>query len=213
MAQTLTPSELALDPLQGLWQTCEQLHLYVNQLQQNHRQLHQSVLEGGKGVEEQMQGLQAIRETVANTSGQIQRLDFSTQQIAQAVTLIRQFAAQTHLLALKASIEAARAGEEGRGFAVIAEEVRTLAAQSAEATAAIEALVMTIQSETKDVADTLKKSRQQIEQEAATVVTSQDCWQQALTSEGNFSPTVEAIVKTTQEQRQLLEVVQTLYQP
>jgi methyl-accepting chemotaxis protein PixJ len=213
MIQTLNSSELALDPLQGLRQTCEQLHLYTNQLQQNHRQLHQSVLEGGKGVEEQIQGLQAIRETVANTSGQIERLDFSTQQIAQAVTLIRQFAAQTHLLALKASIEAARAGEEGRGFAVIAEEVRTLAAQSAEATAAIEALVMTIQSETKDVADTLKKGRQQIEQEAATVVTSQDYWQQALNSQGNFSPTVEAIVKTTQEQRQLLEVVQNLYQP
>ena len=111
-----------------------------------------AIAEGEQTLSDQVGGMKEIRETVNATTGQIELLDNSTKQIAQVVTLIRQFAAQTHLLALKASIEAARAGEGGRGFAVIADEVRTLAAQSAEATASIEALVVSIQSEARDVA-------------------------------------------------------------
>ncbi|MBJ7899128.1 MAG: chemotaxis protein [Cyanobacteria bacterium RI_101] len=212
MPPTLTPPELALDPLQGLWQTSEKLALYAAQLQQNQQALTQAIAQGETGAVQQIQGMQTLRESVANTSGQIQRLDQSTQQIAQAVTLIRQFAAQTHLLALKASIEAARAGEEGRGFAVIAEEVRTLAAQSAEATAAIEALVMTIQGEAKDAADTLKRGRQQIEQETQAAAEAQRHWQDAADRQRTLAPTVEAVLKTSADQRRLLDVAQNLYQ-
>ena len=74
----------------------------------------------------------SLQDTVTETAKKIQHLGESSQKISKVVSLISRFAAQTHLLALKASIEAARAGEEGRGFAVIADEVRGLATSSAE---------------------------------------------------------------------------------
>jgi methyl-accepting chemotaxis protein PixJ len=107
-------------------------------------------------------GMRSIQETVARTSRKIENLNESSRKISKVVNLIGRFAAQTHLLALKASIEAARAGEEGRGFAVIADEVRTLAAQSAEATAEIETLVLSIQNEAREVALTMETGTEQV---------------------------------------------------
>ncbi|MEB3311160.1 MAG: methyl-accepting chemotaxis protein [Snowella sp.] len=168
----------------------------------------QAIVEGEKTLTEQLDGMKAIRETVNATTGQIERLDNSTKQIAQVVTLIRQFAAQTHLLALKASIEAARAGEGGRGFAVIAEEVRTLAAQSAEATASIEALVVSIQAEARDVAETLTKGKQQLNQESHTLEKSREHWQEAVQSSLQLPSVVQKIAETAGQQTQLAQLLQ-----
>ncbi len=104
----------------------------------------------------------AIRETVTETSKKVKRLGESSQKISQVVNLIGRFAAQTNLLALKASIEAARAGEEGRGFAVLADEVRVLARQSADATGDIEALVKDIQTETNEVVAAMETGTEQV---------------------------------------------------
>ena len=106
--------------------------------------------------------IDAMQNTVTQTTAKVQRLGESSQAISQAVNLIGRFAAQTHLLALKASIEAARAGKEGRGFAVIADEVRSLATQSAEATADIETLVNKIQLETSEVVKAMNYGTEQI---------------------------------------------------
>ncbi len=168
----------------------------------------QALAESEKNLTEQLDGMKAIRETVNATTGQIERLDNSTKQIAQVVTLIRQFAAQTHLLALKASIEAARAGEGGRGFAVIAEEVRALAAQSAEATASIEALVVSIQAEARDVAETLTKGKQQLNQESQILEKSRERWQEAVQASLQLPPVVQKIAETANQQSQLAQVLQ-----
>ncbi|ACK67311.1 methyl-accepting chemotaxis sensory transducer with GAF sensor [Rippkaea orientalis PCC 8801] len=125
-------------------------------------QASQTVEEGEMVINQTVEGMMSIRETVTQAAEKVQHLSSASEQISKAVSLISRFAAQTHLLALKASIEAARAGEEGRGFAVIADEVRTLAAQSAEATAEIEALVSNIQGETKEVAQAMTTGREQV---------------------------------------------------
>jgi methyl-accepting chemotaxis protein PixJ len=188
------PLDLGLTPSPNLARSYQQLAEQVAQLQSQTVQTQQTLSQGQQSMAERRQGMDQIRETVATTAGQIQRLDSSTQQIAQVVNLIRQFAAQTHLLALKASIEAARAGEGGRGFTVIAEEVRTLAAQSAEATAAIEALVLSIQSETRNVAETLAKSRHQLERENQGIATAQQEWQKLSQSTDDLSPLIQGMV-------------------
>jgi methyl-accepting chemotaxis protein len=167
-----------------------------------------AITQGEQTLNDQAGGMKAIRETMNATTGQIQRLDNSTQQIAKVITLIRQFASQTHLLALKASIEAARAGEGGRGFAVIADEVRTLAAQSAEATASIEALVVSIQSETRDVAETLTKGRQQLDRENKDLEKSHEQWQKAAQSSLQLPPLVQKIVETANQQSQAAQAIQ-----
>ena len=106
--------------------------------------------------------INAIQNTIAQTANKAEKLGESSQEISQVVSLISRFAAQTHLLALKASIEAARAGEQGKGFAVIAGEVRSLATQSAEATAVIETLVSKIQLETVEVLKAMNQGTEQI---------------------------------------------------
>jgi methyl-accepting chemotaxis protein PixJ len=113
--------------------------------------------------------MRSLQETVAQTTQKVYNLEESSQKISKVVSLIGRFAAQTHLLALKASIEAARAGEEGRGFAVIADEVRTLASQSAEATAEIASLVGMIQNETREVAKTMETGTEQVTEGSALV--------------------------------------------
>lgn len=131
-----------------------------------------------QGQAESLQTMRSVRATMATTGEQLEKLDSSTQEIAKAINLIRQFAAQTHLLALKASIEAARAGEEGRGFSVIADEVRSLAAQSAEATAAMEALIVTIQSQARELTGSIKESNQQLNGHHQQLETNQQYWHQ-----------------------------------
>src|SRR5579883_1275869 len=84
----------------------------------------QSVEEGDAAMNRTVDGIMAIRATVADTAKKVKHLGESSQKISTVVDLIGSFAAQTNMLALNAAIEASRAGEEGRGFAVVADEVR-----------------------------------------------------------------------------------------
>lgn len=114
-------------------------------------------------VEQASTAIMQISETVKTAQSKVETLGESTSSISSVVSLISRFAAQTHLLALKASIEAARAGEEGRGFAVIADEVRSLAASSAEASSEIESLVTSISRSTREVATQMTTGEHQVE--------------------------------------------------
>lgn len=157
---------------------------------------------GEQEMEETMAGMQQIRETVSEIMSKVENLGESSQKISKVVNLISRFAAQTHLLALKASIEAARAGEGGRGFAVIADEVRSLAAQSAEATAEIETLVVSIQAGTKEVAATMENGTQQVWQGSQKVETSRHRMQNLVDASSRIQDLVAAITNATNQQSQ-----------
>ncbi|PZU94057.1 MAG: methyl-accepting chemotaxis protein [Pseudanabaena sp.] len=118
--------------------------------------------EGDDAMNLTVEGILEIRETVAETAKKVKRLGETSQKISRIVNLISNFAAQTNLLALNAAIEAARAGEEGRGFSVVAEEVRDLAEQSATSTAEIEQLVEEIQIQTNEVVTAMESGTEQV---------------------------------------------------
>ncbi|MBN3877125.1 MULTISPECIES: methyl-accepting chemotaxis protein [unclassified Nostoc] len=119
-------------------------------------------IKGGEAVENTVAGILEIRETVAETTRKVKRLAESSQEISKIVALISQIASRTNLLALNASIEAARAGEAGRGFAIVADEVRQLADKSAKSLKEIEQIVMQIQSETGSVMTAMEEGTQQV---------------------------------------------------
>jgi twitching motility protein PilJ len=117
---------------------------------------------GGEAVENTVAGILEIRETVAETTRKVKRLAESSQEINSIVAIVSQIASRTNLLALNASIEAARAGEAGRGFAIVADEVRQLADRSAKSLKEIEQIVMQIQSETSSVMTAMEEGTQQV---------------------------------------------------
>jgi twitching motility protein PilJ len=121
-----------------------------------------TALKGGEAVERTVSGILQIRETVAETTRKVKRLAESSQEISKIVALISQIASRTNLLALNASIEAARAGEAGRGFAIVADEVRQLADRAAKASKEIEQIVLQIQGETGSVMTAMEEGTQQV---------------------------------------------------
>ena len=113
---------------------------------------------GGEAVRRPIDGMNAIRETIQETSKRIKRLGESSQEIGNIVELISDIAEQTNILALNASIQASMAGEAGRGFAVVADEVQRLAERAATATKQIEVLVRTIQADTNEAVVSMERS-------------------------------------------------------
>lgn len=103
---------------------------------------------GGKVIDDTIAGISSIAEAVANTAHTIETLGQSSEQVGIIIQVIEDIADQTNLLALNAAIEAARAGEHGRGFAVVADEVRKLAERTRKATKEITETIHRIQNDT-----------------------------------------------------------------
>ncbi len=106
--------------------------------------------------------MEHIAASVTQASGQIRALDTQAREISGIAAVIKDIAGQTNLLALNAAIEAARAGEQGRGFAVVADEVRKLAERTASATVHIETMLNAIQGETVNVVAVMDEAIPQV---------------------------------------------------
>jgi twitching motility protein PilJ len=155
LAVTLNSVQMMTDSIQRVAESAREAEEVAHQASS-------TALKGGEAVERTVAGILEIRETVAETTRKVKRLAESSQEISKIVALISQIASRTNLLALNASIEAARAGEAGRGFAIVADEVRQLADRAAKASKEIEQIVLQIQSETGSVMTAMEEGTQQV---------------------------------------------------
>ncbi len=122
----------------------------------------QAATEGGAVVSQTVSKMRDIASVVKNSADNIQKLGESSKQIGEIISVIDDIADQTNLLALNAAIEAARAGEQGRGFAVVADEVRKLAERTTEATKQIASMIKGIQSETEGAVVAMNRGNEEV---------------------------------------------------
>ena len=119
--------------------------------------------QGNRAVRDTLEGMQRIRSSVQATAKKIKSLGDRSLEISEIINVINAITEQTNLLALNAAIEAARAGEAGRGFAVVADEVRKLAEHSRTATKDIAALIKAIQAETNEAVVVMEEGTKEVE--------------------------------------------------
>lgn len=186
--------------------TTEQVAGRVLSMQGDSQHAHETALEGGSIISQAMHALTDTARVVEESSQQLQELEAHSTEIDKVLEIINDLADQTNLLALNAAIEAARAGEAGRGFSVVADEVRTLAESTVKATGDITETVRAIQTQTRSVIKVMNRSQESIEavkrqgdeaQQAVGKIEQQT--QQAFTTSAEITTAIEEVARTTRE--------------
>ncbi len=154
--------------------------------------------EGANTVRETVVGMERIKKTVGVSAQKVQEMGRQSAEIGDIVETIEGIAAQTNLLALNAAIEAARAGEHGKGFAVVADEVRKLAEKSAAATQEIATLVSTIQEVVAEAVAAMDEGTAEVDAGMQRATESQQALSNIIESAENVNQQVEEIAAAAQ---------------
>jgi methyl-accepting chemotaxis protein len=164
-------------------------------------------LEGGKVVKETIESMNHIAEVVERASATVQELGNSSNQIGEIIQVIDDIADQTNLLALNAAIEAARAGEQGRGFAVVADEVRKLAERTTKATKEIAAMITKIQHDTAEAVESMEKGTIQVKSGRELTYKAESSLKEIITSVNETLGTVSEVASASEEQSSAAEQI------
>ena len=169
---------------------------------------------GASVISEAIDSIQSVAVSIEHTHGMVAKLGERSKEIDSVIDLIVGVAEQTNLLALNAAIEAARAGEAGRGFAVVADEVRTLAEQTVKATSSITSKIEGIQQETQQVIDAMQNSLQRVaegrekgERAVVTIKEVESSTLEAAERTHTISASIQEVVLTTQTMAQDMDEI------
>ena len=157
-------------------------------------------IKGGNIVAKTVDGMRNIARSVEESARTIEELGKSSDQIGEIITVINDIADQTNLLALNAAIEAARAGEHGKGFAVVADEVRKLAERTTKATKEIKAKIELIQERTAGAVEAMNSGRKNVEEGVGLATEAGDSLNTIVDMVSNVSDMIQQIAASEEEQ-------------
>jgi len=163
--------------------------------------------EGGKVVEDTINGMNQISEAVKKSGDTVLELGKSSDKIGEIVQVIDDIADQTNLLALNAAIEAARAGEQGRGFAVVADEVRKLAERTTNATKEIATMIRQIQKDTSEAVESMQQGREEVEKGKHLAVQSGESLEEIIHSSNKVADIIAQVAAASEEQSSASEQI------
>ncbi|GAX91184.1 methyl-accepting chemotaxis protein [Effusibacillus lacus] len=155
--------------------------------------------EGNQAIQTVVRQMNSISSTVNGLADAVKGLGERSQEIGQIVEVITSIAAQTNLLALNAAIEAARAGEHGRGFAVVADEVRKLAEQSAQSAQQIADLITSIQGETNNAVQTMETATKEVADGIKVVTTAGESFKEIQRFVNEVASQIEEVSASSQQ--------------
>ncbi len=166
-----------------------------------------TALQGQAQLTDTLTAIGALTDNVMDASEQARNLAAQTQNISKVLDVIRAVAEQTNLLALNAAIEAARAGEAGRGFAVVADEVRSLAHRTGDSTREIETMIGSIQLGTNQTVDALLTSAEQARQTQTQATSANEALRTIAQAVGDIDERNMVIASAAEEQAQVAREV------
>lgn len=162
---------------------------------------------GGEIIEDTVKGMNGITTSVQEAASVITELGNRSNEIGRIIMVIEDIADQTNLLALNAAIEAARAGEQGRGFAVVADEVRKLAERTTKATKEISEMIKAIQGETKRAVSSMDASKREVLAELKLSKEAGDAISLIISSFNRVTEMMHQIAAATEEQSTVAEQI------
>jgi len=193
--------------MQEMSSTVMQVSDNSNKAAEAARQAAETARQGGAIVDETLGKMRTIAAAVSGTAKKMEELGKSSDQIGRIIGVIDDIADQTNLLALNAAIEAARAGEQGRGFAVVADEVRKLAERTTTATKEIALMIKNIQDEAKVAVTAMEDGTKQVEEGVKSTVRAGDSLKQIIEMSERVGEMITHIATAATEQSSATEQV------